>query len=106
MPDVRVGMATGPVVARLGDVFGTTVNRASRLTAVARPNSVLVDVATVHSLADRPDVEVRQPARALAARHRPRGAVAAAPPRRRTRRRETRHRVRDVLGPAAVTVRA
>ncbi|GAA1255606.1 adenylate/guanylate cyclase domain-containing protein [Oryzihumus leptocrescens] len=43
LPDVRVGMATGRVVPRLGDVFGTTVNRASRLTAVARPGSVLVD---------------------------------------------------------------
>lgn len=46
LPDVRVGMATGPVVARLGDVFGTTVNRASRLTGVAPPGTVLVDEAT------------------------------------------------------------
>ena len=60
LPDVRVGMATGPVVGRLGDVFGTTVNRASRLTALARPGTVLVDVATVHSLADLEDVEVQQ----------------------------------------------
>ncbi len=43
LPDVRVGMALGPVVSRLGDVFGTTVNRASRLTAVTPPRSVLVD---------------------------------------------------------------
>ena len=35
LPDVRVGMAVGPVLSRLGDVFGTTVNRASRLTSVA-----------------------------------------------------------------------
>ncbi len=60
LPDVRVGMSTGPVVGRLGDVFGTTVNRASRLTALARPGTVLVDLATVHSLADVPDVEVQQ----------------------------------------------
>lgn len=60
LPDVRVGMATGPVVARLGDVFGTTVNRASRLTALARPGTVLVDVATVHTLAQVPDIEVLQ----------------------------------------------
>ena len=45
---------------RLGDVFGTTVNRASRLTALAQPGTVLVDVATVHSLAGVPQVEVRQ----------------------------------------------
>ncbi len=60
LPEVRVGMSTGPVVGRLGDVFGTTVNRASRLTALARPGTVLVDVATVHSLSDVPDVEVHQ----------------------------------------------
>ena len=60
LPDVRVGMSTGPVVSRLGDVFGTTVNRASRLTALAQPGTVLVDIATVHSLAGVPDVEVHQ----------------------------------------------
>ena len=51
LPDVRVGMASGQVVSRLGDVFGTTVNRASRLTAVARPRTVLVDDALAASLA-------------------------------------------------------
>lgn len=42
-PDVRVGLAHGPVLARLGDVFGSTVNIAARLTSVARPARVLVD---------------------------------------------------------------
>jgi adenylate cyclase len=42
-PDVRVGIAYGEVVSRLGDVFGPTVNIASRLTGVARPGTVLVD---------------------------------------------------------------
>ena len=51
LPDVRVGMAFGHVVSRLGDVFGTTVNRASRLTGVARPGTVLVDDALAASLA-------------------------------------------------------
>ncbi|HEU0129499.1 MAG TPA: adenylate/guanylate cyclase domain-containing protein [Mycobacteriales bacterium] len=41
--DVRVGVAYGPVLARLGDVFGPTVNIASRLTGLARPGSLLVD---------------------------------------------------------------
>ena len=36
LPDVRCGMARGPIICRLGDVFGTTVNRAVRLTAVAQ----------------------------------------------------------------------
>ncbi|TQN30361.1 adenylate cyclase [Haloactinospora alba] len=43
VPDVRVGIAYGPVLALLGDVFGTTVNRSSRLTSFARPGTVLVD---------------------------------------------------------------
>jgi adenylate cyclase len=51
LPDIRVGMAFGQVVSRLGDVFGTTVNRASRLTAVAQPGTVLVDDALAASLA-------------------------------------------------------
>lgn len=43
LPSARVGMAHGPVVRRLGDVFGTTVNRASRLTSAAPPGGVYVD---------------------------------------------------------------
>ena len=42
-PQVRAGVAYGEVVSRLGDVYGPTVNLASRLTSVARPGSVLVD---------------------------------------------------------------
>ena len=42
-PEVRAGVAYGDVVSRLGDVFGPTVNIASRLTSIARPGSVLVD---------------------------------------------------------------
>lgn len=49
MPDVRVGLATGSVVLRLGDVFGPPVNLAARLTAVARRNRVIVD----HDTAER-----------------------------------------------------
>lgn len=43
MPDVRAGLAYGAMMSRLGDVFGSTVNLASRLTSVARPSTVLVD---------------------------------------------------------------
>jgi adenylate cyclase len=50
MPDVRVGLASGSVVMRLGDVFGPPVNLASRLTAVARRNRVIVDQATAELL--------------------------------------------------------
>ena len=50
MPDVRVGLASGSVVMRLGDVFGPPVNLAARLTALARRNRVLVDEETVARL--------------------------------------------------------
>lgn len=43
IPRMRVGMAKGRVLARLGDVFGTVVNRAARLTAAADPGTLLVD---------------------------------------------------------------
>jgi adenylate cyclase len=46
MPDVRVGLSSGLVVMRLGDVFGPPVNMAARLTAVARRNRVIIDAAT------------------------------------------------------------
>jgi adenylate cyclase len=40
-PQVRVGVAHGPAVARGGDVFGRAVNLASRVTTIARAGSVL-----------------------------------------------------------------
>jgi adenylate cyclase len=52
MPDVRVGLASGLVVLRLGDVFGPPVNMAARLTGVARRNRVIVDAATADLLPD------------------------------------------------------
>ena len=41
-PPMRVGIACGQAVHRWGDWFGTPVNLASRLTARARPSTVLV----------------------------------------------------------------
>ena len=40
-PQLRVGVAYGPAIARGGDVFGRSVNLASRVTAIARAGSVL-----------------------------------------------------------------
>ncbi|HWI73051.1 MAG TPA: adenylate cyclase regulatory domain-containing protein [Baekduia sp.] len=40
-PQLRVGLAFGPAVARGGDVFGRAVNLASRVTTIARAGSVL-----------------------------------------------------------------
>ncbi len=51
-PMVRAGLAFGPVVSRLGDVFGPTVNISSRLTSVARPGSVLIDRGAYEALTD------------------------------------------------------
>lgn len=50
MPDVRLGLATGSVVMRLGDVFGPPVNMAARLTAVARRNRIIIDERTAEAL--------------------------------------------------------
>jgi adenylate cyclase len=43
LPSVRAGVAVGPVLERLGDVYGEPVNLASRLADEARPDTVLVD---------------------------------------------------------------
>jgi adenylate cyclase len=43
LPELRVGVALGTLLSRLGDVYGEPVNIASRLTTAARPGSVLVD---------------------------------------------------------------
>ena len=56
--EVRVGAAYGTVLARLGDVFGPTVNLASRLTGIARPASVLVDREAARALRDDPAYDV------------------------------------------------
>lgn len=65
LPDVRVGVATGPAVLRMGDVFGPAVNLAARLTTVARRNRVIIDQGTAVELSAE-DFEVRTlPARPL-----------------------------------------
>lgn len=42
LPNLRVGVAYGAAVSRAGDWFGSPVNKASRVTGVARPGAVLV----------------------------------------------------------------
>lgn len=58
LPQVRVGMVHGPVLSRLGDVFGATVNLASRLTAIAQPGTVLTDSTTGAALESLDEFEV------------------------------------------------
>ncbi|GAA0393876.1 adenylate/guanylate cyclase domain-containing protein [Microbispora corallina] len=68
-PDVRIGLAYGPVLPAMGDVFGTTVNLAARLTAIARPGTIVADSGLAEAVADAPGVELlklrRRPARGL-----------------------------------------
>ncbi|GGF92827.1 adenylate/guanylate cyclase domain-containing protein [Rhodococcoides trifolii] len=52
VPDLRVGIALGPVLARFGDLYGSVVNIAARLTSVAHPGTVLVDSEMADALAD------------------------------------------------------
>jgi adenylate cyclase len=49
-PQLRAGLASGEALSRAGDWFGRPVNLASRLTAIARPASVLT-TAEVHDAA-------------------------------------------------------
>ena len=64
---MRVGLATGPVMAgvigseRLSfDVWGDTVNTASRMPGLAKPGEVLITEATCAAIQDRYQVERRE----------------------------------------------
>jgi adenylate cyclase len=63
MPDVRLGLASGSVLMRMGDVFGPPVNMAARLTAVARRNRIIIDAATAAILPEDQFETRRLPAR-------------------------------------------
>jgi adenylate cyclase len=66
-PDVRVGLAYGPILPTMGDVFGPTVNLAARLTAIARPGTIIIDSGMADGLIGVPGLEIskirRRPAR-------------------------------------------
>jgi adenylate cyclase len=59
VPSLRAGLAYGRVLSRFGDVYGSVVNLASRLTSVARPGTVLIDRPMAHELAENPNYQVR-----------------------------------------------
>lgn len=59
-PELRVGLAWGPALARLGDVLGPVVNVASRLTSTSRPGRVLVDRSLAEQLQDNEHFKVRR----------------------------------------------
>lgn len=58
-PELRVAVAYGPVLQRFGDLYGSVVNIAARLTGVARPGTVLVDDAAAAELAGEPEFAIR-----------------------------------------------
>lgn len=60
MPRMRVGLASGEVLSHLGDVFGTPVNRASRITEVALPDTIVVDATIAGELEGRPEYSLRR----------------------------------------------
>ena len=59
-PELRVGLAWGPALARLGDVLGPVVNIASRLTSTARPGRVLVDKSLAEALEGVDEFKLRR----------------------------------------------
>ncbi len=52
LPEARVAFVWGRILPKLGDIYGPTVNLASRLVAVANPGDVVTDDSTAHTLAD------------------------------------------------------
>ncbi|GAB3441500.1 adenylate/guanylate cyclase domain-containing protein [Actinophytocola sediminis] len=60
VPPLRAGLALGRVLSRYGDIFGSVVNIASRLTSIARPGTVLIDRELSEVLTDEPAFVVRQ----------------------------------------------
>jgi adenylate cyclase len=59
LPPLRIGLATGPVLLRDGDVYGEVVDIAARLTGHARPDTVLVDREAAEALAVDPRFALR-----------------------------------------------
>lgn len=60
LPQLRIGLAYGEVLIRLGDVYGPVVNIAARLTAEARPGRVLADRELAAALDGHPDFRLRR----------------------------------------------
>jgi len=59
LPAVRAGMASGRILSRFGDVYGSVVNLAARLTSVARPGTILVDRELASDLSEEKAYELR-----------------------------------------------
>lgn len=59
LPDVRVGLAAGPVLSHRGDLYGPTVNLANRAAGAARPGTVLASAGIHAALDEVPGFELK-----------------------------------------------
>ncbi|MFF2553564.1 adenylate/guanylate cyclase domain-containing protein [Nocardia sp. NPDC058058] len=57
--ELRVGLAYGEVLQRFGDLYGSVVNVAARLTGVARPGTVLIDEGASYAIDGDPQFDLR-----------------------------------------------
>jgi adenylate cyclase len=60
LPKLRIGLAFGGVLIRLGDIYGPVVNLAARLTAECRPGKVLADRELAAALDGHPAFRLRK----------------------------------------------
>jgi adenylate cyclase len=60
LPELRIGLAYGSILIRLGDVYGEVVNLASRLTSEAKPGRVLADREMAAALDGHPAYRLRK----------------------------------------------
>ena len=60
LPELRIGLAYGTILIRLGDVYGEVVNLAARLTAECKPGRVLADREIAAALDGHPDYRLHR----------------------------------------------
>ncbi len=60
LPELRIGLAYGNILIRLGDVYGEVVNLAARLTSECKPGRVLADRELAAALDGHSDYRLRR----------------------------------------------
>lgn len=68
LPDPHIGLHAGPVIERDGDLFGTTVNIAARLSGAAGPRELIASTEAVEAL-NRPHEATLEPLGKLSLRN-------------------------------------
>jgi class 3 adenylate cyclase len=59
MPNIHIGIHTGPVIKKGDDIFGDAVNLAARMVALAKPRQILITEQTVQTLTPEYQSSVR-----------------------------------------------